>query len=783
MHLLSLNRKSRFLLFVGGGFLTLYMLIQAMGPSGPGLDSISYSRIVYDRNGEILRITLTEDEKYRILSDIGSVSPNLVQAVLLKEDRYFYYHPGFNPVSLIKAFYSTYISGNRKIGGSTITMQVARLYYRLHTRTIPGKLRQLFYALYLELNYSKNDILNAYMNLVPCGGNIEGFAAAARIYFDKSIIDITLEEALILSVIPQNPSAFRPKRRKQSESILTARNILLHQWEREYGTDSDSADNLLLPVETGFHIPFKAPHYANFVLEHFPKRTEITGTLDYRLQKQFQLILERYLNRKKELGVNNAALMLVDFEKMEVLVSIGSADFFNASINGQVDGTRARRSPGSTLKPFIYALAMDQGLIHPMTMLKDAPISFSEYAPDNYERDFKGPIFASDALITSRNVPAVALAYHLKSPDLYDFLSLTGKGNLKDKQYYGLSIVLGSAEFSMVELAELYGIIANEGKHQLLSYRLDGGPKKDENPAPLLSPEACYLIRDILSHNPRPGKENWLTRRYRKEPVSYKTGTSIGFKDCWSIGIFNHFIILVWLGNFDGSGNPAFNGRYMATPLMYELYDAVGKDISDENDYNLPLPTLTKVEVCAVSGQLPQDYCRKRKSTYFIPGRSPISKCRICREIFVNKRTGYRSFERSGEDIVRQVVEFWPSDILKLFRDAGIPRRLPPIFDPSGNLDHFATTGIPPTIVSPLKDTEYLIEDGKEQYQQLPLIANVDADVKEVHWFIDKNYIGSSAPDQYQYWEMTPGIFQVSVVDDLGRSVTQELHVKTAYHF
>ncbi|MBN2009696.1 penicillin-binding protein 1C [candidate division KSB1 bacterium] len=767
-------------IIIGVGALLLLILFLIGKPSRSIVAAPDYSQMVYDRNGMVLRITLAADEKYRIHTTINAVSPLLKQAILMKEDRFFYYHPGVNPLALVRAGIQTIFNRDKKIGGSTITMQVTRLYYQLNTRTLWGKLNQIVHALYLELYFSKNEILSAYINIAPCGGNIEGFAAASWIYFGKDVLDLTLQEALFLSVLPQNPSAYHPKDQTCDDVLLNARQRLFTLWKKKHPNDKTTTVHIDMPLNLQYHLPFHAPHYVNALLDEYPREHKIYSTLDLSLQNTVTRLTQRYIQRKQIIGVNNAAVMLLDARTMQILASLGSADFFNDAIDGQVDGTRSRRSPGSTLKPFIYALAMEQGLIHPMTMLKDAPISFSEYAPDNYERDFKGPIKAWEALVTSRNVPAVTLASQIKEPDLYDFLANVGVGNLQVKVHYGLSIVLGSAELSMNELIALYGILANNGMYQPLIDAFTTDKDQYEPPKQYLTPESCFLVKEILRQNPRPGASRVPFQQDTYRPVAYKTGTSIGFKDCWSIGLFEHYIVAVWLGNFNGYGNPVFNGRQLATPLMFEIIDSIEPDSNSYMNYENPPSTVTKATVCAVSGQLAQPWCARRIQTYYIPGTSPITSCQICREIYVNTKTGYRTFKHSGPHIQTQVVEFWSTNLLALFRKAGIPRKIPPPFDPNENLDLTSITGTAPTIVSPVTNTEYLMQPDEAAFNNLPLIAHADADVQEMYWFVDQKFIGKTTPDETQYWSLAPGRFQISVVDDHGRSDYRDVHIGTA---
>ena len=804
MKLLLLNnlkihlKKKRFK--ISAFFFVLLSFYFIGQPAGEFLSDTDFSQVVYTRDKKVLRITLSADDKYRLFTHINSSGPLIKEAVLLKEDRYFYYHPGVNLFSTFRAIIETYIKRGARIGGSTITMQVARLYYGLKTRTIPGKIKQMFYAFYLELYYSKDDILEAYINLAPCGGNIEGFSAASLIFFEKEIWEITLQEAIFLSILPQSPSKYSPRDRSIPQELTDSRMRLYEQWQNEQN-DEPTAEQIAhsqMPLNMHYSTPYLAPHFTTSVLNEFKDDNRIYTTLDLKLQDLVTRLSKQYVQRKKSLGVENAAVLLVDSEKnMEVVASMGSVDFFNQKIQGQVDGTRARRSPGSTLKPLIYALAIDQGIIHPMTMLKDAPTSFSSYAPDNYELDFKGPVKAWEALINSRNVPAVQLASQIKDPDLYDLLKSLDLGNLKSKNHYGLSIALGSAEFSMRELVSLYGVLANNGVFQktndtyLTEKHLNQPSKKQ-----YLSPEACWLTKNILAKNPKPKGINRLaygnnyTSQINSDAIGYKTGTSIGFKDCWSIGIFDKYILAVWLGNFNGYGNPVFNGRQLATPLLFEIatnvMSEVTKSPSDEMSEEMTqIPDgIRQIEVCSASGQLAQQHCLRKLPTHFIPGKSSIEKCDICRKIYVNTKTGYRVNEE-GENVTAEVYEFWPTNLLSIFRKAGVPRKTPPIFDPKGdgknqgNLS-IDNKGFAPKIISPMLETEYLISPSEAMFNNLPLEATVDADVREVYWFVDKQFIGRSDPQETQFWSLQAGTFQISVVDDKGRSDSRQVKIGVA---
>ena len=336
-------------------------------PKPPLLEGIDFSSRVRDRNGNVLRVTLTADQKYRIWMPLKEISPELIDATLRFEDKYYGKHPGVNPVSLLRATWNLAFSRGTHAGASTITMQLARLRYHLQTRTVAGKLGQIVYALELERHYSKAQILEAYLNLAPYGRNIEGVGAASEIYFSKSAARVTSAEAVALSVIPQSPTRRALVAGGENERVTNAQ----QRWYSRSMTKETPA--LTFRAEARTRRQLTAPHFVQQILETRTAATEIATTLDLSLQQMLEKRVNDYITQNRDRGIVNASALLIDFKTMEVLAQIGSSDFANTDIHGQVDGTRRPRSPGSTLKPFVYALALDQGKIHPLSLLKDAP--------------------------------------------------------------------------------------------------------------------------------------------------------------------------------------------------------------------------------------------------------------------------------------------------------------------------------------------------------------------------------------------------------------------------
>ncbi|MBN2246192.1 MAG: penicillin-binding protein 1C, partial [Candidatus Aminicenantes bacterium] len=641
------------LLFLVGFIVFIFLL----APKPPLLEDISFSQAVYDRSGTLLRMTLSSDDKYRLRTPLSEISPCLIKATLLKEDHYFKWHTGFNPVGLVRAFWKTYMTKTHRTGGSTITMQLARLRFNIDSRTIPGKLKQILRAVQIEFHYSKKEILEAYLNLVPYGWNIEGAGAASHVYFHKDPNQFNLLESLSLAVIPQDPSALfaynqrdtvnllenpiieRSKRSQKGQNLFlnpqftAARKHLFQLWTKHYPQDKKLETYLALSLETHnpAELPFSAPHFVEDILRKSDQE-KITTTLDCGYQDLLERHIKNYINRRSYLGITNAAALLIRSSSMEVIASAGSADYFNQDIQGQVNGTAAKRSPGSLLKPFIYGMAIEKGFIHPMTMLKDTPLSFGAFNPENFEQDFAGPIKAQDALVRSRNVPAIWLASQVGSDSLYGFLKKAGISQLKAPSFYGLAgMVLGGIELTMEELITLYAMLARRGElHPLRKQVSDplGIPIR------LMSEEAAFLTLEMLNNNPPPKMEflpRWINHSI---PVAWKTGTSYAFRDAWAVGIFGDLVLAVWVGNFDGHGNPAFVGRQAAGPLLFELVDSLKtKGIPDSIPMDHRTMNLTKVEVCALSGLLPGPSCPRTIRTWFIPGVSPIKTCNIHRRI------------------------------------------------------------------------------------------------------------------------------------------------------
>ena len=748
-------------------------------PHAPLKNRVPLSTAVWSADGELLRVTLASDDQYRLWTPLSQTSPAVVDAFLLKEDRWFYWHPGVNPWAAARAGFRTWRGGERQ-GGSTLSMQLARLIYGLRTRTIPGKLRQMADALWLEARYSKRELLEAYLNLAPFGGNIQGVGAASRIYFGKAPDRVSLGEAVTLAVIPQSPAG-RAGRGVQQEKLVPARQRLARLWLARHGGNEAGRRQLELPItiQAGFAMPSAAPHFVDALLaDRTAGAPRIDTTLDAGLQRLLERQIQRYFDEYGDRGIRNVAALLVDTREMSAKAWVGSADYWNETIDGQVDGVLAERSPGSALKPLIYAMALDQGVLHPRTILRDTPTSFGPFTPENFDGRFVGPIAAEDALIRSRNIPAVWVSMQLKRPDLYQFLQSAGVRRLKPEPYYGLSLALGGGEVTMEELAGLYAMLANDGVLRPIQTIRASGKRQPEG-VRMLSPEAAFVTLDMLSRNPRPDEDGSLALR-GTWPVAWKTGTSWGFRDAWSAGVAGPYVLVVWIGEFSGRGNPSFVGVEAAAPLFFRIVDALNLERAKEPaPLRTPPAGVSRVAVCAESGDLPNAWCPHTVDTWYIPGKSPIRVSDLHRAVAVNVATGRPACPPYSPETTRfEVFEFWSSDMRKLFREAGVPRRAPPVLPACATQDSAES----PRIESPRLGVTYNLQPSRPD-GVIALEVGVAADVQSVFWFDGSALIGRGAVNAgaIPWRPAADGMHLIRVIDDHGRAAERDVAVQMVH--
>lgn len=756
-----------------GVLFLLLALIRIIIPKPQLYEAYTFSSAVYDRNDRLLKLSLSLDDKYRLFVPIEQIPNEAKQALILYEDRGFYYHFGINPFSVITAA-AQMLKGGRKRGASTITMQVARIIFHIDSSSVSGKIKQMLRAIQIEMFYSKQEILEAYFNLAPYGGNIEGIGAASLIYFNNRAEQLHLPQIISLTVIPQNP---------EKRSLLTSGGRLRNAeagkrlsliWQKKYQHKEN--EYLTLPSASGIFLPNEAPHFVRRVLQHH--HGEVKTTLNLNYQHQAEEILHKYIHENRAKGVYNGVAIIMDADTSETLAYIGSDDFYNSQIQGQVDGITALRSAGSALKPFIYALALEQGKIHPRTMLKDVPKNYGLYTPENFDRSFYGMIDATQALILSRNIPAVDLLLKIGADNFYELLQKSGARNLRSADFYGLAMALGGVEVSMQNLAELYAMLYNNGIFKPLRLTKDDTPLTTQ----LLTPEAAYLTLNMLTENkPTDRVENSFSAQKKDYPVAWKTGTSYGFKDAWSVGIVGHFVVAVWIGNFDGTPNNAFVGRDMAAPLFFRLVRSLAKQNKIPHKLKPALGlNISAVTVCRDTGDIANADCPDTIQSYFIPNVTSIKVSNISRKIPIDAATGLRACKHTPPTTYMKSYNFWTSDVEQAYAAAGIHLRKPPAFKEDCSVIDIFNQGTPPQILLPTDGTHFLFRSHKLMNEKIILKASIDADAEKIYWFINNRLIGESVAGQIIEAQPDIGTNEIKAVDNLGRTSIVKVKVTLA---
>ena len=486
-----------------------------------------------DKNDQVLQSFLTYDDKWRLYTELNEISPNLKKAIINKEDKYFYYHPGINVFAVFRSLVNNIFYHKRTSGASTITMQVARM-LAPKKRNYWSKLIEMFRALQLEWTFSKDEILQLYLNKVPYGGNIEGVKSASLFYFQKNPDFLSIAEITTLAIIPNRPNSL--KIGKDNIYLVEARNKWLKRFEKEkVFTHAEVSDALSEPLTAKRNkSPRYAPHFCRRMIKMFPKMPLIKTNLDIKIQSEVEEITMNYMRRMQQRSIRNASVFIIDNKTGNVICYLGSADFNNSIDGGQVDGVKAIRQPGSTLKPLIYGLAIDKGWITPKTVMTDVSVNFEGYRPENFDRKFNGYVTAEQALSNSLNIPAVKLLARLTPDTLTKHLiEMDFKQVKKDEKQLGLSMALGGCGVRLEELTNMYAAFAREGRWQAIRWLRS---KEPVHQSPILSSAAAFIITDILVQKERPDMPSAYENTYHLPKIAWKTGTSYGRRDAWSIG-------------------------------------------------------------------------------------------------------------------------------------------------------------------------------------------------------------------------------------------------------
>jgi penicillin-binding protein 1C len=560
--------------------------VYSLGPAPLG-KHLDYSHVVLDRNGRLLRAYATAEGRWRLPATVEDVDPRFLKLLFAYEDKRFRSHHGVDPEALARAAFQFVTSGHIVSGGSTLTMQVARLLEPRAHRSVGAKLRQIVRAFELEDALTKDQILSLYLTLAPYGGNLEGIRAASLAYFGKEPRKLSLAQSALLVALPQSPEMRRPDR--YPAAARAARDRVL---DRVAAAGVVPRDEIARAKMQGVpharkELPMLAPHSADQIVSAEPDRYIHRLSIDASLQKTLQELARA---RARSPGPQvSVAILAVDNATGEVRARVGSADFFDGRRAGQVDMTRALRSPGSTLKPFIYGLGFEDGLIHPETLIDDKQVRFGNYMPENFDLTFQGTVSVRRALQFSLNVPAVAVLNKVGVSRLSARLTQAGAALvLPTGEAPGLAMGLGGVGITLNDLVMLYAGLARLGSVVPLHERAGEAPSA---PVRLLDPVAAWYVGNILIGAPPP--ENAPPSR-----IAYKTGTSYGYRDAWAVGFDGRMTIGVWVGRPDGAPVPGLIGRAAAAPILFDAFARDGHPPA-------PLPRAPKGVIFSTTDRLP----------------------------------------------------------------------------------------------------------------------------------------------------------------------------------
>ncbi|HEX8434302.1 penicillin-binding protein 1C [Archangium sp.] len=733
-----------------------------------GLLAYEPSRLVLDRRGAYLGEVPGAGEELGYWPMPYVLPERIVQATLTTEDRHFYEHPGVYLPSVGRALVQNVRNLRVISGASTLAMQVARM-QTPGERNLGRKAREAVEALLLVRRHGHEKVLRQYLAIAPYGNRVHGVVRAARLYFDKPVEDLSWAQAAFLAGLPQLPGRMNPyteeglrRALKRSHRILRA----LHEkgvLSREDWEQARQADLGLVPR------PQRMPEALHAVLEWSAlsrARPEpiSTATLDLEIQSKVANILQLNLNRLDGTGAGNTAALVVDTETGDVLAYVGSRDFFSEEHRGAIDFVKQRRSPGSTLKPFIYGLALEKGSVTAATELADTPMdvrteSGRSYLPENVNHNFLGPMLLREALSNSRNIPALRVLEEVGVESTLRFLEKAGAGGISyEPDRYGLGLAVGNLHVTLEELTGLYLVLAHEGETRPLRRFVD------EPVAPsrrLMTREAAQLVRHILA-DPLARRPTFAAGSALDYPyaVAVKTGTSQGYRDAWAVAFSDRLLVAVWVGNHDWRRMNGLGGLMGAAGAVHEILDAV---MPEWRPYRPVLDTFAPpggalaVDVCPLSGRLAGPDCAHRKSEWFVPGTAPTEPCPFHARVKLDRRNGLRAGPTCPErEVVTRVMLALPEEYEQWARrqhlDIAPLRESPLCPTHPEQLEPKVAIREPRGTVRLLYDP-----DTPASASTLRLTADVTPSTEPIVWLVDGVPVATvSWPHEFR-WSVRPG--------------------------
>ena len=735
------------------------------------LFNVDYAHLLYDRNHQLLGGRISEDGQWRF-PPVDSVPYKFEQCIILFEDQYFYKHPGVNPLAIARAIGQNIEAGEIISGASTITMQTIRLSRSKHSRSFKEKFVEMVMALRLECSYSKDEILALYASHAPFGGNTIGLETAAWRYYGTPSNQLSWGESALLAVLPNQPALLYPGR--HDSLLLKKRNRLLKTLLLNE-VISESTFHLACqePIpEKPRPLPQIASHMLDRSIRTSPNLLTHSTTLNGNIQTTVQNILKDHQRRLNQNHIHNAAVLLADIHTGEVLTYAGNSAT-SSKHHKYVDLIRALRSPGSTLKPFLYGAALDEGLILPQSLLPDIPTYYQGFTPKNFALEYDGAVPADKALARSLNIPFVRLLQDYGYPKFNHLLKSTGFSSLtKPSDHYGLSIILGGAEVSLWELTNAYGLMIQKGMGKPILKTLNFNRNNSMNVTLPLSREACWHTLKALMEVNRPGEDGAWKHFVSSQEVAWKTGTSFGFKDAWAIGASPDYIVGIWVGNADGEGRPDLIGSMAAGPILFDVLNI----LSSRSRFPQPALNLKDILVCNQSGEKAGSYCPDTQIQWLLAKAKDNSFCTYHKYIYIND---------SGEQVAKQCAK---SDNIQPISYFTLPpaqamyyQRKHPDYNSLPNwAEYCQDNNSNPKIdfIYPAKETAVFIpKELKGNMGRVVFEVAHHQPKQKVFWHLNENFLGVTQHQHKLATHIPKGIYTLTVVDELGTTESRRFEV------
>jgi penicillin-binding protein 1C len=724
------------------------------------------STVLFDSRGDLLAARIAEDGQWRFPST-DTLDCRFVKCLLNYEDRRFFSHCGVDVVAIVRAFKKNIQEGRFSEGASTLTMQVARMARGNQPRTLKNKLIEILWALDIELSYSKEEILKLYLSNAPFGGNIVGIDAASWRYFQRDLSRLSWAELSTLAVLPNSPALIHLG--KNRESLKRKRDLLL-KILNDRGVLSNEEYELSL-AESLPEKPFPLPNYTPHLIDYKSKTDRgsfVSTFIDKRVQIQVQRLANDYNTRYRNSNhVDNIAVLVLDVESGEPLVYVGNTT--NISVEAShVDIIQSERSPGSTLKPFLYAAMISNGLITPKRLISDTPLSINGFTPQNFNKTFSGAVRADDAIVQSLNVPLVRMLSMYSVGRFMEDLKWLGMSSLRyDEDHYGASLILGGAEVSLWDLCQMY---------RRLAYNLKNVKSSDDSTMAdrRISRSATWFAFEAMSKLNRPEEESEWRHFSSMKNIAWKTGTSWGSRDAWSVGVTPKYVVGVWVGNATGEGRAGMTGVGFAAPVMFDVFSL----LDDSGWFSPPYGEMEQVRVCKKSGYVASTICEDVSVEYLPESANLTSSCPFCQWVHLSK-DGRWQLNSSCVSISEIETKPWfvlpaAQEYYYKYRHADY-RQLPPFREDceGSKIDQI-------DLIYPEHNMMVVIPRGFDGSLEKVVCEAVSRRTDAVlYWHLDQQFVGETGNGIHQI-ALAPSLGEhiLSVVDDLGNRKTISFEVK-----